>query len=55
MQPYVRQASHLIKYAMDVGFALEGSPLRVLPKFTHKDIPDLTFSTKQALNNMISR
>jgi hypothetical protein len=55
IQSYVRRASHLTEYAIDVGFASEDSPLRVRPKFAHKDIPDLTFSSKQALNNTISR
>jgi hypothetical protein len=55
IQSYVQQASHLTEYAIDVGFSSEDSLLRVHPKFAHKDIPDLTFSIKQALNNTISR
>jgi hypothetical protein len=42
-------------FAIDVGFALEGSQLRVCPKFAHKEIPNLTFFCKQALDNTISR
>jgi hypothetical protein len=55
IQTYVRRASHLIEYAVDVGFASESSQLCVFPKLAHKDIPDLTFSSKQALNNTTSR
>jgi hypothetical protein len=52
---YVQRASHLTEYAIDVGFSSEDSLLRVCPKFAHKDIPDVTLSSKQALNNTISR
>jgi hypothetical protein len=43
IQSYVRRATHLTEYAIDVWLSLEDSPLRVCPKFAHKDIPDLTF------------
>jgi hypothetical protein len=36
-------------------FALEGSQSRVRPKFAHKETPNLAFSSKQALDNTISR
>jgi hypothetical protein len=55
IQSYVQRTSHLTEYAIYVGFSLEDSLLRVRPKFAHKDIPDLTFSSKQALDNTITR
>jgi hypothetical protein len=54
-QSYVQQLGHMREYAVDVGFALEGSQSQVCPKFAHKEILDLTFSSKQALNNTVSR
>jgi hypothetical protein len=42
-------------YAIDVGFALEGSQSQVCPKFPHKEILGLTFSSKQARINRISK
>jgi hypothetical protein len=54
IQSYVQRASHLTENAIDVGFSSEDSLLRVRPNFAHKDIPDVTLSSKQALNNTIS-
>jgi hypothetical protein len=46
---------HMSECAIDIRFALEGSHLRVLPEFAHQDFPDLTNSSKQALEKQISR
>ncbi len=45
---------HLSEYAIDIRFAPESSHLRVLPEFAHQDFPDLTKSSKQALEKSIS-